>query len=90
MPAKTSLSECSGCGGARNAINLPRRVMPMRSPPLARLTSSENLRRTSVIVILIMSSEYHRSNRSVQSRAAEFGDHGFAPLQDDGVNAIED
>jgi len=64
--------------------------MAMRSPPLARRTSFENLRRSSVKVTVIMTSEYHRINRSAVLRAAEFGDHGFAALQDNGVNAFED
>src|ERR1700722_20396327 len=90
ITAKASFKERPICGGSRTATSLPPRVMAMRSPLSARLTISENLRRSSVIVNGSTTGEYHRIDRSAQSCPAKFGDHGFAALQDDGVNAIED
>jgi hypothetical protein len=82
--------DSAGCGGSRKATRWPLGAMATRSPPLARLTSCENLQRTSAIGNPSMISAYQRSNHPERSRAAKFGDHCFAALQDDGVNAIQD
>ena len=89
ITAKASFKECPSCGGDKKATSLPLRVMAMRSPPSARLTISENLRRSFVIVNVIMISEYHLGEYPTQLRAAEFGDHCFAAAEGDGVYAIQ-
>jgi hypothetical protein len=89
ISAKTSLRECSGCGGTRIATSLPRGVLPMRSPRLARLISSENLPRTTFIVNLIVISAYLWRNHSAELSTAKFGDHCFAAAKGDGVYAIQ-